>query len=445
MDVNAKVYSEWEDDNWNTLIYSIRHNKCILMLGPDAAVAEGQQHPLTEILANDLAEKLDPGDREKINASDLTQVAQCYYMRKGRQSLEAKVSAFYEEKRNLCSNLHRNLAALPFDFIVTATPDNMLIEALEKEDKKPVKKWYHFNGNNPRIVEEKWSKDEPLVFYLYGTLDKPNSLLLTENDLLDYLVALVSNTRPMPANVLSELQDESKSFLFLGFGFRHWYLRILLNVLQVQKKGSFSFAMEQYHRLHADSDQLWQTLCFFQRSDYKINIFKQSLNEFASQLKERYKKYLPSLPARKPQVIDENAAEVFICHASEDKDFAAYLYRELEAAGLRPWLDKKNLRGGDQWHRVIDKTLKKIDYFVVLQSQALAKKLSSYVIREINAALDRKSEFRRGIRFVIPAKIDDSPLLEELKDIQAVDLTGKKNINDLIDAITRDFKKRGSL
>ena len=150
-------------------------------------------------------------------------------------------------------------------------------------------------------------------------------------------------------------------------------------------------------------------------------------------------------PVSKPRKIPEDAPKVFICHASEDKNAAASLHRELEAAGLRPWLDKENLRGGDDWNQMIKKTIDNVDYFLVLQSHTLTKKHAGYVIREINCALDRKQEFRKGVRFIIPVKIDDSPLLEELKGIQAFDLTHESNINQLTDAITRDFKKRVSL
>ena len=161
-----------------------------------------------------------------------------------------------------------------------------------------------------------------------------------------------------------------------------------------------------------------------------------------AQLKEKFGRLSP---VSKPPVKHENAPEVFICHSSIDKEFAASLYQEFNAAGLKPWLDKENLRGGDDWNLKIKETLGNVDYFVVLQSQALAKQHRGYVIKEINWALEKKTEFRRGVRFIIPVKIDDSPLLEELKDIQTIDLTDRKNVSQVIDTITRDFKKRGRL
>jgi hypothetical protein len=444
MEVIKMSTFDWDEENWDTLIYSIRQGNCILMLGPDAAVEEvdGQPHLLTEILANQLAEKIDTETREKINPSDLAQVSQYYSIERGRNSLEAKASSFFCERKGMNTNLHRNLAALPFYFTITTTPDNMLMEALEKEGKEPMIERYHFNGDNPDIVNM-GSEEKPLLFYLYGTATDPGSLLLTENDLLDFLVVLISEKRPLPDNILSELHDEHKSFLFLGFGFRHWYLRLLLHVLQGRNKGSHSFAMEQF--MPENSDELQRTIYFYKKSNYKINIFKGELNHFAGQLREKYLKHVSKNSTNNngtKHVLDRNAPEVFICHASEDKDYASSLYKTLAETGIRPWLDKQNLRGGDDWNRQIEKTIQKIDYFVVLQSKALADKHIGYVNREINSALDRKKEFRKGSRFIIPVKIEECPLLEDMHDLQTIDLTNRGNIRELTSTIKRDFAQR---
>ena len=436
-------FCDWEDEDWDTLIYAVNQSNCILMLGPDTGVetVAGQTRLLTESLANQLAERLDPGTRDLLDPSDLAQVSQYFAIEKGRQSLEAKVATFYKEKQGLCSDLHRELAALPFYFTITTTPDSMLINALveNKENKKePVSNWYNFNGENPGMVQM-GTHEKPLVFYLYGAVTEPGSLMLTEKDLLDFLVVLSSGKRPLPDNIRSELQNGNKSFLFMGFGFKHWYLRILLHVLQGgNKKNSRSFALEKFPP--ENTAELQRTVFFFKRSDYKIHIFKEDFNEFAAQLRKRYGQCSPAVISRFEAA---KVPEVFICHANENKDYAADLYKKLEQAGIRPWLDKENLRGGDEWDRKIRDTIKQIDYFVVLQSQALANRTIGYVNREINIALDRQEEFQRGTsRFVIPVQIEPCTLREDLKHLQTIDLTDKANIKTLIDTIQRDFEKR---
>lgn len=433
------TYCDWEDENWDTLIYSLHQKNCILMLGPDAATEEfnGRNRPLTEALSNELAEKIEPEFKKELNPFDLAQVAQQYCMEKGRLDLEARVSVFFNARLNQTSDLHKNFAVLPFYFVVTTTPDNMFRNALRKEEKDPIEYGYNFNGANPDIVQM-GTVEHPLLFYLYGTLSEPKSLPLTENDLLDFLVALISKKRPLPDNIRSELQNENIIFLFVGFGFRHWYLRILLHVLKGDNgRMSRSFAIERF--THENMVELRRNVFFFKRSDYKIHIFDYELNDFAKRLRDRYKK---SSPECVPRSGIPHAPQVFICHANENKKYASFLYKKLEEAGLRLWLDRENLRGGDHWDKLIRKTVKEVDYFIVLQSKAMAKKQIGYVNREINIALDRQEEFRRSIRFIIPVKIEECQKLEELEHLQTIDLTEEANTKKLIATIKRDFERR---
>jgi hypothetical protein len=314
----------------------------------------------------------------------------------------------------------------------------MFINALRENKKEPVMDFYNFDGENPETVKI-GTDEKPLVFYLYGAVKEPESLMLTENDLLDLLVALTSEKPPLPGNIRSELRDEKKSFLFLGFGFRHWYLRILLHVLQGGKgKKRTSFALEKFPP--GNTAELQRTVFSFKKSDYKIHIFKEDFNNFAAQLRERFGQCSPAVISR---IEAAKAPEVFICHAHEDKDYADSLYQKLKNEGIRPWLDKENLRGGDEWDKVIKKAIEKeIDYVVILQSRELAKRVEGYVIKEINMALDRQNGFRRGIRFIIPVKIADCPLLEEVEHLSAIYLEDKANMKKLIDTIQQDFEKR---
>jgi hypothetical protein len=241
-------YCDWEDEDWDTLIYAINQNNCILMLGPDTSVetVDGQPLLLTESLANLLAERLEPGTRKSLNLSDLAQVSQYYAIEKGRHTLEARTESFYKEKQGLCSDLHRNLAALPFYFTITTTPDSMLINALREKNKEPVMNWYNFNGENPEMVQM-GTVERPLVFYLYGAVNEPGSLMLTENDLLDFLVALISGKWSLPDNIRSELQDENKIFLFLGFLFKY-FINILTSYIFIVKIHIW-FGLISYHNI----------------------------------------------------------------------------------------------------------------------------------------------------------------------------------------------------
>lgn len=436
------------EDEWETLIHTIKSNNCILMLGPDASFEEvdGGLKPLTEILANELTEneliekiktKIEP---LKIDNSNLAQVAHFYSIEAGRNGLEPKVKAFYEKRAHLTSEFHNHLAAIPFYFAITSTPDRMFYNALKESGKKPIIEGYNFRGE-PKKMVTMGTVDEPLLFYLYGRLKELNSLVLTENDLIDFLVAVVSEDPPLPQNMLHELQKKNKSFLFLGFGFVHWYLRVLLHVLQGDKKQDYSFALEQFPPA-ANVYEYQQTILYFEEGDCKIHIYNEELKAFVEELRKRYEK--PEDDNNSSTKIPvPTSPRIFICHANKDKDFAGYLYERLEKAGFEPWLDKKSLKGGDEWDEVIKKAIEReIDYFVILQSKALAGKIEGYVHKEIKLALDRQDRFPRGIRFIIPVKIEECPLYEELEHLHTIDMSGKNNVKQLITTIRRDQMKR---
>jgi hypothetical protein len=457
------IRHDLEDHEWGTLIGNIKRGNCILMLGPNVSLEKvkkkvnGEEkeetRPLKEILANQLAERIKSDDREGkikpgLDPGNLVQVVYyyCKVIKTGRDSLKEIVADFYKKRENLTGELHENLAVPPFYFTISTSPDRMFFNALEKHGKKPFSQYYDFQGETFDI--EMGSAQEPLVFNLYGTIDDPDSLVLTENDLVDFLVAVVKGEPPLPIRVISELDDNKKSFLFLGFGFEQWYLRVLLHVLRGDKKEAYSFALEQFPTI-ANEDEFQQTILFFEQEKCNIHIYNIELEAFVKNLRERYEMVIKEDEDKSPpgtREIPPPAApgpRVFICHAGEDKDFANFLYEELKKAGFTPWLDKESLRGGDEWEKEIEKAIKnEIDYVIVLQSNHLAEKIEGYVNKEINMALKRQETFRRGIRFILPVIIDDGPLLEELKHLHTIDLSDRINVKEVIITIRRDQKKR---
>src|SRR5690242_5369567 len=69
------------------------------------------------------------------------------------------------------------------------------------------------------------------------------------------------------------------------------------------------------------------------------------------------------------------AWDVFISHASEDKDVVAIpLAQVFRRAGLRVWLDRQELRIGDSLHEKIDEGLAHSRYGVVIISPSFLAK-----------------------------------------------------------------------
>lgn len=113
---------------------------------------------------------------------------------------------------------------------------------------------------------------------------------------------------------------------------------------------------------------------------------------------------------------------IFISAAKPDLKTAQKLYRDLKAAGWNPWLEKKDLRPGQNREIEIKKAMRASDYvLIVLSKKCITTR--GHVQKEQKIALDMLDEFPPGEIFTIPVRIDDcQPIDERLRDIQAVDL-----------------------
>ncbi|MCB0183992.1 MAG: SIR2 family protein, partial [Caldilineaceae bacterium] len=155
----------------------------------------------------------------------------------------------YLDFANLPEHPLRVLAELPLPIYVTTCYHQLLESALEQMDKKPVSETYWWaDRNTGRMGESIFtsepgyepSEERPLVFHLFGRDDNPQSLVITENDFLDFLINLSRDlydttvggkpeTQSLPTVVTNTL-GESSPFL-LGYDMTKWDFRILFRGL----------------------------------------------------------------------------------------------------------------------------------------------------------------------------------------------------------------------
>jgi len=100
---------------------------------------------------------------------------------------------------------------------------------------------------------------------------------------------------------------------------------------------------------------------------------------------------LHSFDVLKPQPIIQTTYDVFVSHASEDKDdFVRDFVKCLQQHGLKVWYDEFTLRVGDSLRRSIDNGLKNSRYGIVVLSEAFFSKewpqreLDGLFAREVN-------------------------------------------------------------
>ncbi len=114
--------------------------------------------------------------------------------------------------------------------------------------------------------------------------------------------------------------------------------------------------------------------------------------------------------------------KVFISYAREDIDTAEKLYNDLKVAGMTPWLDGYELLPSQNYKQAVNRAIRDSDYFIALFSDNYVNKRGMFQ-RELNLAFDILEEFPRGATFIIPVRLDDCNLPNEI--------SGKMNIIDL--------------
>lgn len=429
-----------DEQDWDRLIESLNRGNCVLVCGPDIpGPTESDDHEqvqgssLTSMLAKQIAASLPP-DMQPASYDDLAHVAQLRYKKDGdRSDLEIEVKRFYKPLDGMTSVFYRDLAQLPFTLYLTTIPAHFLANAFPG-DKAPQIDYYHFRKTRPVTILE---AHRPIVYHLYGDLTAVDSLVLTETELLEFLVNIVKATPALPPVIQAQLADSQTSFLFLGFGFQRWYTRVLLHALQTYNRRNRSMAVEAATFFeHPDSRR---TSLFFEK-EHKIEFRQHSWAEFAAELHRRYHAQRPITPQ---PALPTDAPKVFLCYDRRDRDRVKEVESRLYAKGIGTWRDQQDLRGGDDWDRRIEQVLEKqIDYVLVLQTPNMLERAESYIHKEITVALARQDRFDQGIRFVIPAMLHGRAGLERLSRLQFIDLTERDGVERLAKEILEDWHKR---
>jgi hypothetical protein len=113
--------------------------------------------------------------------------------------------------------------------------------------------------------------------------------------------------------------------------------------------------------------------------------------EITREMEKQKLQSLHSFDVLKPSQIEQTIYDVFVSHASEDKDeFVRPFVNNLQENGLKVWYDEFSLRIGDSLRRSIDNGLKNSRYGIVVLSEAFFNKewpqreLDGLFAREVN-------------------------------------------------------------
>jgi TIR domain/SIR2-like domain len=426
------------------LVERIKGGGCVLLKGPGVAVdtSHPDRPPITSLLARRLV--ADPSLQGRCPPEmegNLRYVAQLHYeSNRNLEDLAIITADFYEGLKNTTTPFHRHLAELPFRLCINTSPDDFMLEAfLATGTKKPASAYYNFRKALNPILKAP-SEEEPLVYYLYGHSRDLYSLVLTESDLIEFLVAIVRGDPPLPDYIKGRLGDPETTFLFVGFGFQNWYLRVLLHVLKIYGHKSRAVALEDTGFFSNPARS--ETVGYF-TGDRLIDFRQLPWDTFAQQLCEEYRAAVGTVPPAALAEPGPGAPKAFLCYAAEDREAIEAIGAALQERGVAIWRDKQNLRTGENWDRVlVDVISKRADYVVVIQSPNMTNRVEGYFRKEIEVALDRFSKFDKSFLFVLPVALHGGTLLPELEKLHVdIEVTTEAGIERLAKTILEDWSK----
>ena len=112
---------------------------------------------------------------------------------------------------------------------------------------------------------------------------------------------------------------------------------------------------------------------------------------------------------------------IFVSYARPDVRGVEAIVGLLRDAGLRTWFDKKDLKGGQDWEFEIRKRIEEASLVLVcLSINAVDRR--GFFHKEMRYAVDEALKLPKGKVFVMPVRLNDCPVPDDLRKWHALDL-----------------------
>jgi hypothetical protein len=143
----------------------------------------------------------------------------------------------------------RLLARLPLPVYITTSQSDFLERALEAEEKNPHTQICFWSGEIPNLPEKHRpvpppnpSITNPLVYHLFGLEDYPQTLVLSEDDFISFLIAVTEDTNTLNPKIPLYLRQAvaGSQLLLIGYQLSGWDFRVLFRLMMKFRIERFS-------------------------------------------------------------------------------------------------------------------------------------------------------------------------------------------------------------
>jgi hypothetical protein len=291
---------QWTDRDWNRLVDQIQRGDCTPFLGAGAccptlptggelsrAWASHYEYPFGE--PNRLPEVM---QYASIIEEDPVTV---------KQHVVRELTRYGEPDFTDPTEPHGLLAQYPIKVFLTTNYDDFMTRALEREGKRPVTAvcpWYLGAETDPftRIDSAYEPRaEQPLVYHLHGSFRYEASLVLAEQDYVEFLVNLArdlgsDDRRVVPLQILPALTRHP--LLFVGYSLRDWTFRMLFHgfvgtVADVQRRRHVSVQLAPSTDPNDESGARAEEFLVRYFKKFNISVYWGEASEFCAELADR--------------------------------------------------------------------------------------------------------------------------------------------------------------
>jgi hypothetical protein len=202
---------------------------------------------------------------------------------------------------------HQALALMPFPLYLSTNVDALMGEALAPARPPVVElcRWNDATAAESSVFDEDpkraFEPGAPLVYHLFGKVDVQDSLVTTQDDYFDSLLA-TAGRKLLPQAVRKALTNTS--LLFIGFQIEDWNFRVLFRSV-MNLEGSRALRGHPHVAVQIDPDEQRfhnpraarrYLARYFGTAEVSISIYWGSAEDFARELLQRYQLAHPPAP-----------------------------------------------------------------------------------------------------------------------------------------------------
>ena len=286
---------------WHTILKRIKDGKCTPFLGAGA-----NYEILPESLGGDIAQQLaEKFEYRGKDSHDLIRVAQYLAITEDAMVPKEEILRLLKEQIEQWEKAHTLpdffkksneplgiLAELPFPVYITTNYDDLMIKALKAWKKEPKREFCRWNdllkkresAFDPEFVP---SVANPLIFHLHGYAEKPQSLVLTEDDYINFLVNISSDEHKLLPPFIHGIMGGT-SLLFIGYALTDWNFRVLFRGLVESMEASLRYATVSVQLPQEVEEEKYMVEYF---RNIKVDVYWGTAKEFVLELRDRWSEF----------------------------------------------------------------------------------------------------------------------------------------------------------